>query len=113
MTPTYREGDKLYIVVRNDLPPGAQLAQAVHAKDEFAQKFPSINQAWYDQSNYICVLQVADEDSLAALEGEATRLEIKYACFCEPDRDHGLTALALEPDDATKMLCKNLQLALR
>jgi peptidyl-tRNA hydrolase len=109
----YSSGDKLYVVVRGDISPGMQLAQAIHAKDEFTHKFPNINQAWYDQSNYICVLQVADEYSLAALESEATRLEIKYAYFCEPDLDHELTAIAFEPGDASKKLCKELRLALK
>jgi peptidyl-tRNA hydrolase len=113
MTHAYKEGDKLYVVVRNDLPPGVQLAQAIHAKDEFSMKFPDVNKAWYEQSNYICVLQVADEDSLSELESRATRLGIKYAYFCEPDRDHETTAIALEPGDATKELCKELDLALK
>lgn len=113
MTPTYKEGDKLYVVVRNDLPPGAQLAQAIHAKDEFAMKYPEINRAWYEQSNYICVLQVADEDTLDALMDRAWYSGIKYACFSEPDRDGEHTAAAFEPGEATKELCKELQLALK
>ena len=110
---TFKQGDKLYVVVRNDLLPGEQLAQAIHAKDEFAMKYPEINRAWWEQTNYICVLQVADETTLTELESRATAANIKYAYFCEPDYDHEMTALVFEPGAASKELCKNLSLALK
>lgn len=113
MTHKYKEGDKLYVVVRNDLKPGQQLAQAIHAKDEFAQKFPDINKAWYEQSNFICVLQVDDEESLLSLLDEAWYSRIKCAVFTEADMNSEHTAAAFEPGDASKELCKSLQLALK
>lgn len=113
MTATYKEGDKLYVVVRNDLPPGVQLAQAIHAKDEFAMQFPDINKAWYEQSNYICVLQVENEETLDALMDKAWYSNIKYSCFSESDRNGEHTAAAFEPGEAAKELCKDLQLALK
>lgn len=112
MSLTYKEGDKLYVVVRSDLPSGVQLAQAIHAKDEFAMKYPETNRLWWEQSNYICVLQVANEEELLDLMDQAFYRGIKLAYFCEPDLDQKHTAVALEPSEATKELCKPLKLAL-
>lgn len=112
MTHKYEMGEKLYVIVRNDLSPGMQIAQAIHAKDKFSMEHPAINNAWYEQSNYICVLQVADEDALFTIKNRALSLQIRCVSFSEPDRNDELTAIAIEPGSITKELCKNLKLAL-
>lgn len=111
MTTDYVPGDKLYVVVRNDLSPGKQLAQAIHAKDLFSIEHPEINKAWFYQSNHICVLQVENEKELENIIIDAKQKNIAFVCFEEPDYDNELTAAAFEPGVLTKQLLKKLQLA--
>ncbi len=83
---------RLYIVVRNDIHPGLQFAQGVHACNAFEQTFPELYKAWVKGSNNVVCVQVPDEPALAALlaqnEGQAVG-------FHEPDLDGQLTAIAV------------------
>lgn len=53
--------EKLYVVVRDDLPPGLQIAQAIHACRAFHADHPAVETAWHTTSNTIAVLSVPDE----------------------------------------------------
>jgi hypothetical protein len=83
---------KLYIIVRNDLRPGLQLAQSVHALAAFERAFPERYRAWVTGANNIVCLQVPNEAALQALldinDGEAVG-------FHEPDVGDQLTAIAV------------------
>lgn len=80
----------MYLLVRGDLTPGAQLAQAVHAAVEYTLEHPERAR----QTPTVVVLNVADEDEL-----------LEYADICpgvlfhEPDLP-GHTALAVISDGA-------------
>jgi peptidyl-tRNA hydrolase len=108
-----QSGDKLYAITRRDLPPGYQAVQSAHAYVRFAVEHPEITQDWITNSEYMCMLSVENEEELKALFDEARRLGIPAAGFLEPDIDFQLTAICLAPGPLTKMLCANLNLALR
>lgn len=83
---------KLYVLVRGDLPPGLQYAQAVHAAVEFALANP---EAVRSTPNAV-VLNVLDEADLldaASLKPQTGVL------FREPDLDDEATAYAIIVDD--------------
>lgn len=104
---------KLYIVVRNDLAPGLQAAQAVHAKELFSHEHPELNAEWYEKSNNVVVLQVPNKEELVALAYRITRSHPGdvLSLFREPDLRDEPTALAVAP--AAGPLLGSLPLALR
>lgn len=101
------------MVTRDDLPPGAQAAQSVHAAFEFALVHPTITRAWHDISNHICVLAVQDEGDLHALLTETQSEDLPVVAFHEPDFGDALTAIAIAPSDVSARICSRLPLALR
>jgi len=102
--------DRLYIVVREDLHPGAQLAQGLHAFRDFVEAHGDVELTWYRTSNTIVALSVPDEEALLQLREKLERRRLKYALFREPDFDDEATALAIEPKG--KGACRGLRLAL-
>jgi hypothetical protein len=104
------EGDKLYLITRSDLKPGAQAVQAAHALREFAATHPELDKLWYERSNYLALLVVPDEKALSQLLERAERRLIPVAGFREPDLGGTLTAVALAPRG--KGLVRGLPLAL-
>ena len=105
-------GDKLYVIVREDLTPGLQIAQACHAARQFAADHPEIEAEWFSQSNHIVVLSVPSEGFLWDLERKSIERRIAISRFEEPDLDSSLTAIAIEPGLASEKLCSGLKLAL-
>lgn len=93
---------KLYVIVAAALATGLKMAQACHALRQFAEEYPELDQAWFEQSNNLVVLQVDDVPSLAELLEEHG---IRLARFHEPDLDNELTAICVEPS-AKKQLAR-------
>lgn len=102
--------DKLYIVTRSDLPAGYQAAQAVHAARQFQALHPDLERAWFERSNTIAILSAPSEEALSELASLAERLELRIARFHEPDIDNQLTAIAIEPGDHARRICRRLPL---
>lgn len=102
---------KLYVIVRSDLPPGAQCAQACHALRAFVAAHPGIDKEWYEESNNLVVLQIPDLDALLALRDRMVESGVPGALFHEPDFNDEATALAVAP--AGERLVSSLPLALR
>lgn len=104
--------DRLYVVTRADLAPGAQLAQSCHAVSAFAVANPEQHREWHKTGQNLVVLAVANETTLCAL---LASLEDQHgfscAAFFEPDFSDELTAFAVS-GDAGKLL-SSLPLALR
>lgn len=100
---------KLYVIVRSDLAPGLQLAQACHALRLFAADHPEVDKAWYEGSSNLVVLQAPSEEELLALAARAG--EVPTSVFREPDLGDEVTAIALGPTGAG--LVSQLPLALR
>ncbi len=101
------------MVTRKDLLPGSQIAQALHAFREFAEEYPVIERAWYEQSNFIAILAAKNEEELLKLCERAEKKGVCYTVFREPDLDNQLTAIALEPGIPSKKLCSSYALALK
>lgn len=89
--------DRLYVVVRSDLPPGLQLAQACHAVLTFAQRSNA-------RPENMIVLHVANEAELTETALRLFKLGLDPARFYEPDLDGQLTALAVHGAAAKKAL---------
>lgn len=90
----HRPVEKLYLLVRGDLPPGLQLAQAVHASVEFTLRYRDRAAS----TPTVVVLTVDDEEQLlgwADVLGWKDRSD--YALFHEPDLGEH-TALAIVSD---------------
>ena len=104
--------EKLYVVVREDLPPGPQAIQAMHAARQFLEKFPRLEQEWFDTSNHLALLSVRDEGALRGLASRASIHRIRHTGFHEPDLGDTLTAVAFEPGRASRRLLRDLELAL-
>lgn len=105
--------DKLYLVTRKDISPGYQAVQSCHALRQFTAEHPEVDEQWFKTSNYLCLLSVKDEEELYSLVCKAKNNNIKVSVFREPDIENQITAIALEPCEGAKELCKNLRLALR
>lgn len=103
--------DRLYIIVRADLSPGAQCAQACHALSAFAETHRRQHKEWHDGEKNLVVLQVADEATLQSTIEQAAHCFVRFASFREPDFDNQITACAFEGSVAK--LVSSLPLALR
>lgn len=87
--------------------------QSMHALRQFTAEHPEIDKMWFEQSNYLGLLSVADEQELNRLIEQATAHSIRFSIFREPDVENQITAIALEPGQKTKKLCSKLPLALK
>jgi len=103
--------EKLYIIVRNDIAPGLQIAQACHALREFVDAYPDLDRAWHTNHRNIVILQVPELSDLAALANEADAKAIPCSRFLEPDLGDQLTAIALAREG--EKIVSTLPLALK
>lgn len=103
--------DKLFIVTRSDLPPGAIAAQSVHTALAFAHEYPFEWRTWYLGSNNIVLLAARDESDLLRLAERARDAGVSCAVFREPDFQNTVTGVAIGP--AGWKLVSSLPLALR
>ena len=106
-------GDKLYVVVRRDVPPGLQLAQAVHGAFEAAVAEPERVTDWVGNSNYLVVLSAADEQALAALAGKLATNHVDFLQVREPDCNDQLMAVVVYPHPEARRMLSALPLALK
>ena len=106
--------EKFYVVVRADLPAGAQATQAAHAAIAFCIAhrgyIPLAN--WHANSNNLVLLAVPDEAALDELH-TAVAEHVPVEWFHEPDFGDSLTAIAFPGTAETIRLVSSLPLALR
>ena len=107
-----KNNDKLYIIVRRDITPGYKLAQACHGIRQFSEEHGEIDKKWFKNSNYICVLETLNEQSLEQLVEHAKIKGVAHSLFREPDLNNEITVLVLEPSWYSRKICKKLKLAL-
>jgi len=50
--------EKVYVVARGDLNPGATCAQSCHALSAFAADFPAAHAEWHKRGQNLVVLQI-------------------------------------------------------
>jgi len=103
---------KLYVAVREDLPPGLQAAQACHAVREFTARHPDLDQEWFERSKTLVLVGVPDEAAVHALARAAAHAGAPFAVNLEPDLGDQVTAIALTGKEA-KRLMRELPLLLR
>ena len=87
---------KLFILIRQDLKPGAQMAQACHVTAEWCKRWQEGNREWNNET-IVCV-SVRDFPHLVLMQ---QKLELKcedYSIFCEPDLQGQMTGLACYTD---------------
>jgi hypothetical protein len=106
-----KHGDKLFIIVREDLNPGSQAVQGMHAMRQFIADHPELEKKWFEISNHIAFLGVKDEVSLLKMYDRLERKGMKVSSFREPDLDDSLTAIAAEP--VAREFLLHLKLALK
>lgn len=97
-------------MVLDSLSVGQKLAQVSHACFGFASEHPEITKKWMTESNYICILSASELEMFGVIE-KAQKSNITYSVFKEPDLNDSITAIALEPGDSSKNLCKKFKLA--
>lgn len=108
-----RTDQKLYVVTRRDLSPGAQAVQGMHALVEFQFEHSEKAREWHAESNTLGFLSVEDEKELNALAGQLFSLGIAHSMFREPDMGMSLTALAIEATDQARDALRHLPLAMK
>lgn len=87
------------------------MAQAVHAAFGFADSHPGLTRSWLVESQFLVVVNVADEDELLALTSAANDRGIDLHLWHEPDCHDQATAVALAPVPDSVRLCSSLPLA--
>ena len=96
--------DKLYVIVRSDLKPGLQTAQALHAGMSWCKIYDEV-------PTNVVVLSVPALEDLSVLGDQLRDKACRSFCFHEPDLNDQATAIAVG-GEASKFLA-NLPLALR
>lgn len=102
--------DRLYLITRSDLPPGARAAQLCHALREFVAVYPDHDRRWFETSNTLVLLEAENASELLVLRDRANDRDIPVVVFREPDLDNAITALAIGPSG--RRLVRDLPLAL-
>lgn len=101
----------MYIVVRSDLSPGAQLAQAVHAAFQFAHDHPETTRSWVEESNWLVVVSAPQ---IAPIVQQCNEEGVPYSLAIEMDwHPNHWTAIAMDPGPDAKRICAQLPLALK
>lgn len=96
--------DRLYVVVRADLPIGLQMAQAIHAALRFGH--------YVGERENVVVLHMPDEDALASLaDAMAHTAGLLWIVFHEPDLDGQVTSLAIDGVASVRKYLRPLPLA--
>lgn len=88
---------KMFVVVRTDLQPGLQAAQACHALREMAAEHPELDAEWHETSKTLVLLGVPRISDLEGLIATAELHGVPVARNYEPDCGDELTAVAFGP----------------
>jgi hypothetical protein len=111
----------MWILVRSDLPPGMQIAQAAHAAFKYAAAFPEAFREWQREGPQSLVVLAVENERILRYWLERVQTDLtqprgasrQWCSVVEPDLDYQLTAIACSPSDAHARLFSNLPLALR
>lgn len=71
-----------------------------------------LDKRWYQESNYIVVLNVNSEEQLLNLIEKCEQRDVKFATFREPDLGDSLTCVVVEPTPEGRKICRGFRLAL-
>lgn len=73
------------MITRSDLSQGYQAVQSMHALRQFTAEHPELDKLWFENSNYLGLLSVSNEDELHSLIRQASQQGIALSIFREPD----------------------------
>lgn len=100
----------MVVITRSDLSDGYKAVQSTHAAINFTFEHPNRAGPWFQESNYLVLLETVDEKSLKALIRKFELKKLNYTVFREPDIGDQITAIAVEPSKETKKLVRSLPL---
>jgi hypothetical protein len=80
---------------------------------KFCLEHNEIANSWHKNSQYLTYLSVKGENELLDLIEKSNSRDIVISIFQEPDINNQITAIALEPSEDAKRLCRNLSCALK
>lgn len=103
--------EKLYVLVREDLRPGQQAVQALHAAVDYVMLRREAGE-WWRESNTVVVLGVKNRKELHKYEKMVLNFAIPHVLFREPDMWNQPTALAFESEPWMTYMVAPLRLAL-
>lgn len=103
--------NKLIIVSRKNLKPGAQNAQSIHSLSQFALDHPDVFKAWNNQT--IVSLSAKDENQLGNLLSKIEEHGINVSAFYEPDINNELTSITIEGTEKASKLTSSFPLAFK
>jgi len=89
------------------------MLQAAHAGIDFQHQHPEIAKQWNNESNYLIILSVENEEQLLLYLEKFKYYNLKTTIFREPDIGNEITAIVVEPSQKTKKLTSKLPLALK
>lgn len=92
--------NKMYIVVRADLPAGLQLPQACHALQLMNDQHPEVVAGWRGN---IAVLAARDKQHMSELVTSLQRSGIVVNVFLEPDEGGDPTSFSATEDAARQL----------
>lgn len=101
---------RLVTIIREDLSPGYQIAQTVHAVAEYTMMNPELIKEWYTRSNYVLSLSVKDVEELVEFGRQLHLLGVKFNIFYEPDVNE-MTSIAFVSTYETDIVTKSMPLA--
>ena len=100
----------MVVVTRNDLRPGSQNAQSIHAVSQFFLEHSELAKHWNNQ--YIVSLSEKSEHKLQALYLKLLDTGTPVSYFTEPDLGDQLTSICFPASAETEELTRNLPLLL-
>ena len=103
----------MVVITRDNMSPGYQLVQSVHALANFAAEHPRVFREWQGGSNTLVCLSVADEPDLTKLLETLGAYETPLTVFREADVNHQLTAFCILGTDLIRSKLRHVRPALR
>lgn len=101
------------VVTREDLSPGQQAVQSVHAGVQFQHDYPDYAKEWHTISRYLALVSVKNEDDLVNLIEKCDERGLLHSVIREPDIGDLITAIAIEPSDKARKVISNFPLTLK
>jgi len=85
---------------------------AAHALIQFQHDYPEISKKWMEDP-YLALLSVKNEQELRILISKLEKSKIKFSVFREPDINNQITAICIEPSEASRRATSSLPQMLR
>lgn len=89
------------------------MTQSAHAGIDFQHQHPQIAKDWNENSNYLIILSVENEEKLKQYIYKFQKHNLCHTIFREPDIDNEITAVCVEPGERSQKLTSNILLALK